>query len=110
MDTHQAVVVGQAEGGALSVIAHVDGEITPPNSSESNFNHEEITLTSKFFKNISSHLLNATHVHVTGTGQAQEQFMHYLAATSEFKNSITSESTTIKMSDVKLIEYLNTKF
>jgi stalled ribosome rescue protein Dom34 len=108
MDQHTAVVVGQAESGDLSVIAHVNGEKTPANSNENHFNNEEITLQSKFFNDISSHLANATHVHITGTGQAQEQFMHYLAATAQFKNSVTSESTSNKMSDEKLIEFIST--
>ena len=55
-------------------------------------------------------MLNATHVHVTGTGQAQEKFIHYLTATPQFKNSKTAESTSNRMSDEKLIEYITTKF
>ena len=33
-----------------------------------------------------THLQNAEEVHVTGTGQEQEQFIHHLAATPQFKN------------------------
>ena len=55
-------------------------------------------------------MVNATDVHVTGTGQAQEQFIKFLAATPQFKNSKTAESTSNKMSDEKLIEYITAKF
>jgi len=111
MDNHQATVVGSenAEGGPLTILAHVKGEIISPNSNEKNSNNHEKTIQAKFFKEIASHMVNATHVHVTGTGQAQEQFIHYLADTAQFKNSITAESTSNKMSDEKLIEYITGK-
>ena len=111
MDNHQAVIVGndKAEGEPLTVVAHVKGEISTPNSNEKTSNNHEKTIQAKFFKEIASHITNATHVHVTGTGQAQEQFIHYLADTPQFKNSKTSESTSNKMSDEKLIEYITSK-
>lgn len=111
MDNHQATVVGSenAEGSPLTILAHVKGEIISPNSNEKNSNNHEKTVQAKFFKEIASHMVNATHVHVTGTGQAQEQFIHYLADTAQFKNSITAESTSNKMSDEKLIEYITSK-
>ena len=53
--------------------------------------------------------MNATEVHVTGTGQAQEQFIHYLADTPQFKQTKTSESTSNKMSDENLLAFLGEK-
>ena len=111
MDNHQAVVVGNesTEAETLTVLAHVKGETISSNSNEKNSNNHEKTLQAKFFKEIATHMVNATHVHVTGTGQAQEQFIRYLAATPQFKNSKTAESTSNKMSDEKLIEYISAK-
>ena len=111
MDNHQAAVVGSnnTEGGPLTILAHVKGEINSPNSNEKNSNNHGKTVQAKFFKEVASHMVNATHVHVTGTGQVQEQFIHYLAATPQFKNSKTAESTSNKMSDEKLIEYITSK-
>lgn len=111
MDSHNAAVVGTGtEDGPLMVIAHVTGETITQNSSEKNFNNHEKTIHGKFFKEIASHLVNATHVHITGTGQAQEQFIRYLSTTPQFKNSKTTESTSNKMSDEKLIEFMTDKF
>ena len=112
MDNHHATVVGNennTEDGPLTVLAHIKGEENSPNSNEKNSNNHEKTLQTKFFKEIATHMVNATHVHVTGTGQAQEQFIHYLAATPQFKNSKTEESTSNKMSDEKLVEYITGK-
>lgn len=108
MDTHHATVVGseKPEGGDLAVIAHVKGEETARRANESHAQNQEQSSQLKFFKDIASHLVNATHIHITGTGQAQEQFMHYLADTAQFKSSKTAESTSIEMSDEKLVEYI----
>ena len=110
MDNHNAAVVGsKGTEGPLTVLAHIKGEVIAPNSNEKNSSNHEKTVQGKFFKEIALHLVNATHIHVTGTGQVQEQFIHYLAATPQFKNSKTAESTSNKMSDEKLIEYISTK-
>ena len=111
MDNHNASVVGsESTEGPMTVLAHIKGEVISPNSNEKNSNIHGKTVQAKFFKEVASHMVNATHVHVTGTGQVQEQFIHYLAATPQFKNSKTAESTSNKMSDEKLIEYISNKF
>jgi stalled ribosome rescue protein Dom34 len=110
MDNHTAVVVGsESLDGPLKVLAHVKGEVIAPNSSEKNSNNEAKTVQAKYFKEITTHMVNATKVHVTGTGQAQEQFIHYLAATPQFKNCKATESTSNKMSDEKLVEFMTDK-
>ena len=111
MDTHHAIVVGveNAETGTLAVLAHITGEELTHNSSEKNENNEKRTLQAKFFKEIATHLQNATHLHATGTGQVQEQFIHYLADTPQFKNVKTEESTANKMSDEKLLAFFAEK-
>ena len=112
MDTHHATVVASdnSEAGTLTVLAHVTGEEASSNSgSEKNEHNQKQMLQAKFFKEIASHIVNATHVHVTGTGQAQEQFIHYLAETPQFKNTKTEDSTANKMSDEKLLEFFAEK-
>lgn len=111
MDTHQATIVGSENGAdsALVVLAHTKGAEVTHNSSEKNENNDKRTLQTKFFKEIATHLQNATHLHVTGTGQVQEQFIHYLAATPQFKNVKTEESTSNKMSDERLVVFFTEK-
>jgi hypothetical protein len=111
MDTHQAAVVGsKTEDGVLTLLAHVEGEENRQRPSEKNSNNHEQMAQGKYFKEIASHLVNATHVHVTGTGQVQEQFIRYLATTPQFKDVKTEESTSNKMSDERLVEYITEKF
>ncbi len=111
MDTHHASVVGSKdmEDETLVVLAHIDANALTANS-ERNANNQEQNIMAKYLKDIASHLTNATHVHITGTGTAQEQFIHYLAETPQFKNTKTEESTSLKMSDDKLVEYIEDKF
>ena len=112
MDTHHATVVGSdnSEAGTITVLAHVVGEEgSSISGSEKNGNNQKQMLQAKFFKEIAAHMQNATHVHATGTGQVQEQFMHYLADTPQFKNVKTEDSTANKMSDEKLLEFFAEK-
>ena len=111
MDTHHATIVGSenAETRALTVLAHITGEEISPSPSNKNENNQKKMLQAKFFKEITAHLQNATHLHATGTGQVQEQFIHYLAETSQFKNTKTEESTSNKMSDENLIKFFSDK-
>jgi stalled ribosome rescue protein Dom34 len=44
-----------------------------------------MTLTHKFFKEIEGKMPNIDEIHVTGTGQIQEQFVKFLAETPQFK-------------------------
>ena len=112
MDTHHATVVGSndTEGETLTVLAHIAGEEVSPGSGNKNENNQKKMLQAKFFKEIATHLQNATLLHATGTGQVQEQFIHWLAATPQFKNTQTEESTANKMSDERLVEFFAGKF
>ena len=112
MDTHQATIVGidNTETGDLVILAHAKGEPVSPNSNEKNESNQKRMLQAKFFKEITGHMQNATHLHVTGTGQAQEQFIHYLAENPQFKNTKTEESTSNKMSDERLLVFFAGKF
>ena len=112
MDTHHATVVGSdnSEAGTLTILAHLKGEEgSSISGSEKNEHNQKQMLQAKFFKEIAVHLVNATHLHATGTGQVQEQFMHYLAETPQFKNTKTEESTANKMSDERLLEFFAEK-
>lgn len=111
MDTQHATVVGSnsSEAGKLAILAHIAGEEASSSPSEKNEHNQKQMLQAKFFKEIASYLTNATYLHATGTGQAQEQFMHYLADTPQFKNTKTEESTANKMSDERLLEFFADK-
>ena len=47
---------------------------------------------------------------ITGSGTIQEQFMHHLGETPQFKKTTTSESTSNPMSDDKLVEFVTSHF
>ena len=111
MDTHHATIVGHnPEATAFTVIGHAENPGPGANSSENASNNLEKTLTQKYFKEISHHLVNAEEIHITGSGTIQEQFMHFLGETPQFKKTTTSESTSNPMSEDKLIELVSSHF
>ena len=111
MYTQGAVIVGkeQPESESISILATVAGEKATHKASEKTTHNQEKSLQAKYFKEIATHLQNATYIHVTGTGQVQEQFIHYLADTPQFKNTRTDESTVNKMSDDRLVAFMTGK-
>lgn len=112
MDSHHAVVIGKANAEAteFKVLGSADNSGAEHNSSEKNEQNSEKTLQHKFFKEILSHMVNAEEVHLTGTGTSQEQLMRYMSETPQFKNTVTHESTSNKMSDENLVTYISEKF
>ena len=110
MDTHHATVVGRTATEDFTVLAVAGNAGAEHNTSEKNQHNDERTLQHKFFKEILSHMQNAEEVHLTGTGTSQEQLMRYMADTPQFKNTVTQESTSNKMSDENLAAYISTKF
>lgn len=112
MDSHKAIIVGreQTESGDFVVLGHEKSSGRESNSNENAGNNAERTTQQKFFKAIASHMQNAEELHVTGTGQVQEQFLHYMAETPQFKNTVAKESTANEMSEEKLLEYMSKTF
>lgn len=112
MDSHHATIIGKEdfEQGAFMVLGHVTSPEPDTNSNEKTANNQEIGLTQKFFKEIASLMPNVDEIHLTGTGQAQEQFMKFLADTPQYKNAVSSESTSNKMSDENLTLYVEKYF
>lgn len=112
MDSHNATIVGKedVDNGDFIVLGHVKNSGPDNNSSENAANNQEISLTQKFFKEIASNMPNVDQIHITGTGQSQEQFIKFLAETPQYKNALSSESTSNKMSDENLVEYITKYF
>ena len=107
LDKHRATVVGREDidSGVFKILGHVKNNGADNNSNENAANNQEITLTQKFFKEITLLMPNVDQIHITGTGQIQEQFMKYLANTAQYKNAESSDSTINKMSDEETIAF-----
>ena len=111
MDAHQATIIGKKQPeGAFEVLAHEQITEMGGNSNENTSNNGARTQQLKFFKQITKHMQNAEELHVTGTGQVQEQFIHFMEESPQFKNAVSKHSTTQKMSDDKLVAFISEKF
>lgn len=112
MDAHHATIVGRenVDNGAFIILGHVINVSPPGGSDEKTANNKEIGLTHKFFKEIAGKMPNVDEIHITGTGQVQEQFIKFLADTPQYKNAVSSESTSNKMSDENVIAFIEKYF
>jgi stalled ribosome rescue protein Dom34 len=112
MDSHNATIVGKenVDNGEFIILGHVKNTGPDNNSSENASNNQEISLTQKFFKEIAAKMPNVDQIHITGTGQSQEQFIKFLADTPQYKNAISTESTSNKMSDENLLAFIAEHF
>jgi len=112
MDSHHATIVGKEniEEGDFVTLGSVDNPGAASNSNENTANNHEIALTHKFFKEIAAIMQNVDEIHVTGTGQIQEQFIHFLADTPQYKNVVSSTSTSNKMEEAQLITFITEHF
>lgn len=112
MDSHHATIAGRAniDNGEFIILDHVKNSGADNNSNENASNNQEIALTQKFFKEIASKIPNIDEIHVTGTGQIQEQFIKFLADTPQYKNAVSSESTSNKMDDEQFQAFVTKHF
>jgi stalled ribosome rescue protein Dom34 len=112
MDSNTAVVVGRekADAGEFVILGRVKTGGHEGNSNENAANNAERGSMQKLFKDITAFMQNVDEVHVTGTGTNQEQFIKYLSQTPQYKNTVAKESTSNKLSDEKLLEYISSQF
>lgn len=112
MDSHKATIVGKEsiDTGEFIILGHVANAGPEHNSNEKTSNNHEIGLTHKFFKEIAAIMPNIDEIHLTGTGQVQEQFMKFLADTPQYKNAVSTESTSNRMSDENLAMFIAKHF
>jgi len=111
MDSHNATIVGKENNEeTFIVLGHVKNSGPDNNSNENASNNQEAALTQKYFKHIAAIMPNVEQIHITGTGQIQEQFIKFLSETPQYKNASASDSTSNKMSDESLIGYITQHF
>ncbi len=112
MDSHNATIVGREDNdnGEFIILGHVKNNGPDNNSNENTANNQEIALRQKFFKEIAIKMPNIDEIHITGTGQIQEQFMKFLADTAQYKEAQSTESTSNKMSDENLSEFITNHY
>jgi stalled ribosome rescue protein Dom34 len=111
MDTHVARIAGRKDiDSGEFVMLGVVSKPTADNNHGDAGNHHEKTTTQKFFKDIAAKMPNIDEIHITGTGQAQEQFIKFLAESPQYKNVVSSESTSNKMGDEQLLTLVTNYF
>lgn len=111
MDSQHATIIEKDADvqNTFRVVGHVKAETDHGNSNEHTANNHEKTLTTRYFKEIAAYMPNVEVLHLTGTGQIQEEFANYLADTPQYKDTQTTNSTSNKMSDELLMAFFSDK-
>ena len=112
MDSQIATITGRENisSGEFIILSTVKNPAANNNSNENASNNHEITSTQKYFKEIANKMPNVDEIHITGTGQIQEQFIKFLSESPQYKNAVSSDSTSNKMSDDQLISLITKHF
>ena len=112
MDSHAATIAGRKDidSGEFMILGLVKNPGAANNSNENASNNHDIGLKTKFFKEIANIMPNIDEIHITGTGQVQEQFIKFLSETPQYKNTVSTESTSNKMSDENLAIFIKKHF
>lgn len=112
MDSRFAIITGRQDidSGEFVILGHVNNPGNDKNADEKTSNNKEISLTQKYFKEIAHIMPNIDEIHVTGTGQIQEQFIRFLSETPQYKNSVATESTSNRLDDAGVIALVTSHF
>ena len=112
LNSNHAIIVGKEDEAKANfkIIGEEFLKDAPNNSNENTGNNAVRNSQLKLFKSITSHMQNVDELHVTGTGVSQEQFIHYLSETPQYKKTVTEKSTSNEMSKESLVEFIAEKF
>src|SRR6186997_3100365 len=112
LNSNHAIIVGKEDeaNAGFKIIGEEFSKDTPNNSNENTGNNAVRNSQLKLFKSITSHMQNVDELHITGTGVSQEQFIHYLSETPQYKKTVTEKSTSNEMSKESLVEFITEKF
>lgn len=113
MDSRKAVVVKNHDAQnafKFFLCSPVEAIVQHGNSSENAGNNAEQTNKAKFFKEIEHLLINSEEVYITGPGNIQEEFKHYLHDTAQFKDLHITLDTAQQMSDEQVLETVKNHF
>ena len=112
LNSNHAIIVGKEDeaNAGFKIIGEEFSKDTPNNSNENTGNNAVRNSQLKLFKSITSHMQNVDELHITGTGVSQEQFIHYLSETPQYKKTVTEKSTSNEMSKESLVEFISEKF
>lgn len=112
MDAHHATIAGRKseDNTEFVILGKVENPGAERNTNENAENNQEQALTHKFFKEIAAKMVNIDEIHISGTGQAQEQFIRFLSETPQYKHAAATESTSTRMSDNDFVMMITDHF
>jgi stalled ribosome rescue protein Dom34 len=103
LDSDKAIIITNASENDYAIEEKIKAKENHSGGSEHAMNNAKQTDTIKYYKSVSSHLLNYSELLVFGPGKAQEQFQNYLQEDAQFKNKKVTIDTSEQLTDPQMI-------
>ena len=106
LDNHHATIItniSENESGDYAIQDKVKAKGNQGGGSEHSMNNAKQSETLKYFKSVSSLLLNYDEILVFGPGKSQEQFQNHLQQDAQFKSKQISVDSADQLTDPQMI-------
>lgn len=106
LDNSKAIIIANTsenESGDYIIQNKVKAKGSQSGGSEHSMNNAKQSDILKYFKSVSSLLLNYDEILVFGPGQSQEQFQNHLKEDAQFKNKQITIDSAEQLSDPQMI-------
>jgi hypothetical protein len=105
LDNQHALIISNDENGLGNYAIHdkVKSKGNHGGGSEHSMNNSKQSDSLKYFKSVSTLLLNYDEIFVFGPGKSQEQFQNHLKQDAQFKDKQISIDSAEQMTDPQMI-------
>jgi hypothetical protein len=106
LDNSKAVMItnnADSEAGVFEIQDKIKSRESHGGGSEHSMNNTKQSENLKYFKSLSSFLLNYDEILVFGPGKSQEQFQNFLLEDAQFKNKQITVETADQLTDPQMI-------
>ena len=106
LDNQEAMIIannGEVANGDYAIQKKVKAREIHGGGSEHSMNNARQSDTLKYFKSVSTLLLNYDEILVFGPGKSQEQFQNFLQEDGQFKSKLISIDSAEQLTDPQMI-------
>jgi stalled ribosome rescue protein Dom34 len=105
LDNHKAIIISSSstENGDYKILDKVKANEGHSGGSEHSINNAKQSDLLKYYKSISSRLINYDEILIFGPGKSQEQFQNHLLEDAQFKSKQISIDSAEQLTDPQII-------
>jgi stalled ribosome rescue protein Dom34 len=103
LDNHKAMIISDTSGNDYTINDKVIATDNHSGGSEHSMNNARQSDLLKYYKTVSSRLLNYDEILIFGPGKSQEQLQHHLQEDAQFKSKQISIESAEQLTDPQMI-------